>query len=79
MSALIDVSDERRGNKPWLPPDDKDVTAGRVTLDAHGKPACARHGAMNRVDKYRAIYRCSEYRCGVGAELVQLGAVTTNA
>jgi hypothetical protein len=66
---IFDLSDERRDKKTWLPADDRDVTNGLVTEDKHGKPACARHGAMNRVDQFRLIYRCSEFRCGVGAEL----------
>jgi hypothetical protein len=67
--SVIDLSDNRRGNKPWLPTDDRDVTNGLVVTDQSGKPACVRHGAMNRVDQYRAVYRCSEFRCGVGAEV----------
>lgn len=67
---LIDLSDDRRGAKPWLPDDDRDVTAGRVVEDDDGKPACKLHGAMNRVDPIRRIYRCQEFRCGVGAEVV---------
>lgn len=66
---LIDLSDERRPNKPWLPADDRDVTAGRVVTGPLGKPACHRHGAMNRVDMHRSLWRCSEMYCGVGAEL----------
>lgn len=68
--VLIDLQDERRHNKPWLPADDRDVTSGLVTEDTHGKPACIRHGAMNRVDPHRRIYRCQEMYCGVGAEVV---------
>jgi len=67
---IIDLSDERRANKPWLPADDHDVTNGLVIDDGHGLPACQRHGAMNRVDPHRSIWRCSEFRCGVGAEVV---------
>jgi hypothetical protein len=52
-----------------LPTDDRDVTGGLVTEDEHGKPACIRHGVMNRVDPRRRIYRCQEMYCGVGAEV----------
>lgn len=69
--VLADLSDERRGKKPWLPADDRDVTGGRVRADTGGKPECWRHGAMNRVDRIRRIYRCSEMYCGVGAEVFQ--------
>jgi hypothetical protein len=69
---IIDVQDDRRAAKTWLPfdGDDRDVTNGLVTEDRHGKPACWKHGAMNRVDPVRSIWRCSEFRCGVGAEVV---------
>ena len=65
---IIDLPDERRAAKTWLSADDRDVTCGRVYQDSWGKPACQRHGAMNRVDQYRRIYRCSD--CGVGAEMI---------
>lgn len=68
--VIVDLSDDRRDKKTWLPADDRDVTGGLVTEDEHGKPACALHGAMNRVDRHRRVYRCSEMRCGVGAEVV---------
>jgi hypothetical protein len=71
--TVIDLPDDRRGNKPWLPADDRDVTNGLVALvgsDVGWYPHCRRHGAMNRVDPHRSIWRCSEFRCGVGAELV---------
>ena len=69
---IIDVQDDRRGAKTWLPHpgDDRDVTNELVTEDKGGKPACWRHGAMNRVDPARRIYHCQEMRCGVGAEVV---------
>ena len=67
---IIDLPDDRRSAKSWLPDDDRDVTNGLVYEDMHGKPACKRHGAMNRVDPYCRIYRCQEFRCGVGAEAV---------
>lgn len=70
MVILTDLQDSRRDKKPWLPADDRDVTGGLVVLDGWGKPACVRHGAMNRVDPVRLIYRCQEMYCGVGAELV---------
>jgi hypothetical protein len=73
--VLADLSDERRAAKSWLPDDDRDATAGRVKLDAWSKPSCWRHGAMNRVDPIRRIYRCQEMYCGVGAELVVLADV----
>jgi hypothetical protein len=69
---IIDLADARRPAKPWLPGDDRDVTGGLVYEDAHGKPACLRHGAMNRVDPFRLVYRCQEMRCGVGAEVAVL-------
>jgi hypothetical protein len=49
-SVIIDLQDDRRGDKPWLSTDDRGVTGGLVIEDEHGKPACVRHGAMNRVD-----------------------------
>jgi hypothetical protein len=67
---MVDLPDARREAKPWLPSDDRDVTNGLVIPGPMGKPACSRHGAMNRVDPVRSIWRCSEFRCGVGAELV---------
>lgn len=70
---IIDLQDGRRANKPWLPGDDRDVTNGLVLADEHGKPACARHGSMNRVDPFRSVWRCSEMRCGVGAEVIADG------
>jgi hypothetical protein len=66
---IADLSDDRRDKKPWLPADDRDVTNGLVVADRFGKPACVWHGAMNRVDPIRRLYRCSEQRCGVGAEV----------
>lgn len=72
---LIDLSDERRAAKTWLPKDDRDVTNGLVILDKgipgrplKTKPRCKRHGSMNRVDPVRRIYRCSD--CGVGMEVI---------
>lgn len=67
---LIDLSDERRKNKPWLPEDDRDVTNGLVYQDSWGKPACKLHGAMNRVSSDGYVYRCSDPRCGLGGQLV---------
>jgi hypothetical protein len=69
---IIDVTDARRNAKTWLPfgGDDRDVTNKLVTEDKHGYPRCWRHGAMNRVDAHRRIYRCQEQYCGVGAEVV---------
>jgi hypothetical protein len=69
--TLIDLSDARRDKKPWLPEDDRDVTNGLVTFDADWQqPRCVLHGAMNRVDPQRKIYRCQEMRCGVGGEII---------
>ena len=72
---IIDLQDERRAEKSWLPceGDDRDVTNGLVAEDKPGKPRCWRHGAMNRVDPHRAVYRCHESRCGVGAEVISTG------
>lgn len=73
MWQLLDLSDDRRDKKPWLPEDDRDVSNGLVYLDAWRKPACYLHGAMHRVSADRGavrIYRCSEMRCGLGAQLV---------
>lgn len=67
---ITDLSDARRANKPWLPTDDRDVTNGLVIEDASGKPSCIWHGAMNRVNPIEKIYRCQEYQCGVGAQVV---------
>jgi hypothetical protein len=66
---IIDLQDSRRDKKPWLPDDDRDVTNGLVFEGPDGKPECKLHGAMNRVDPARRIYRCQEMRCGVGAEV----------
>ena len=74
---LIDLADARRSNKPWLPADDRDFTARRVLPDSAGKPCCRRHGAMNRVHRFEYIYRCSEFRCGVGARVVIDDAIQT--
>jgi hypothetical protein len=68
-TTLLDLADERRNAKPWLPEDDRDVTNGHVVLDEHGKPSCRLHGAMNRVDRHERIYRCTNERCGVGARI----------
>ena len=71
---IIDLADERREAKLkyWLeqPVDDRDVTNGYVYEDASGKPACKWHGAMNRISAEDKIYRCSEFHCGVGAEVI---------
>lgn len=68
---IVDLSDERRANKPWLPADDRDVTVNLLVIPGpDGKPRCIWHGAMNRVDPIRRLYRCSEQRCGVGAEVL---------
>jgi hypothetical protein len=67
---INDLGDARRARKTWLPPDDRDVTNGLVYEDQHGKPACRDHGAMNRVDSVNRFYRCSEQRCGVGAQVI---------
>jgi hypothetical protein len=69
MPTLLDLADERRSAKPWLPEDDRDVTNGHVVLGEDGKPSCRLHGAMNRVDQYELIYRCMNGHCGVGARL----------
>lgn len=66
---VVDLQDDRRDKKPWLPADDRDVTNGLVITGTDGKPECRRHGAMNRVDPIRRIYRCQEMYCGVGAEV----------
>jgi hypothetical protein len=68
---LTDLPDDRRSNKPWLPIDDRDVMTGLVSADAGGKPCCIRHGSMNRVHPFERVYRCSEFRCGVGAQLLE--------
>jgi hypothetical protein len=70
---LVDLPDDRRAAKKWLPEDDRDVTNGHVYLDGHGKPACRLYGAMNRVDAHALVYRCMNERCGVGAQLVPDG------
>jgi hypothetical protein len=71
---LVDLSDERRNQKPWLPQNDgRDVSDGLVYMDdftAGRYPACWRHGAIARVSLTPALYRCQEMRCGVGAELI---------
>lgn len=35
--TVVDLSDDRRSKKPWLPEDDRDVT------DEFGKPSCRFH------------------------------------
>lgn len=67
--SLCDLSDARRDKKPWLVQDDRDVTNGFVGLDSLGKPSCLLHGSMNRVHPTERIYRCSDFRCGMGAML----------
>jgi hypothetical protein len=72
MSLLLDLSDDRRAAKTWLPASDKDVTEGRVVKGSivdDGRPLCATHGAMNciaLVDDGSRLFRCSE--CAVGAQ-----------
>lgn len=72
---LIDLADERRDKKPWLPQNEgRDVTDGLVFVaefSAGRYPACWRHGAITRVDRIRRLYRCQEMRCGVGGEVVE--------
>ncbi len=71
---VTDLPDDRRAVKTWLPQNGgADVTDGLVYEDAWGKPACVTHGAMNRVMLERRVYRCSEMRCGVGAEVITGG------
>ncbi|MGH3987113.1 MAG: hypothetical protein ACRDTZ_07320 [Pseudonocardiaceae bacterium] len=67
---IADLSDARRAVKWWLPADDRDVTGGLVVADTAGKPSCVWHGAMNRVHPVDMVYRCSEFQCGVGAQVV---------
>lgn len=74
MVPVVDLSDERRALKPWLPADDRDVTTGLVVPTLDG-PRCVLHGAMNRVHPMERFYRCSEQRCGVGAQIVPMVAV----
>lgn len=72
MSLLLDLPDERRKAKTWLPESDKDVTEHRVIKGDtcwDGKPECVLHGSMNCIapkgqDESR-LFRCSQ--CGVGA------------
>jgi len=75
---IADLSDARRPAKPWLPADDRDVTGGLVVEDDWGKPACVRHGAMNRVDRHERYYRCSEQYCGVGAMVIEAPAAAVS-
>lgn len=69
---LEDLPDDRRAGKAGLPADDRDVTNELVVMDPDprwgGRPSCARHGAMNRVDPVERLYRCQ--MCGVGARWV---------
>ncbi|MBI2076436.1 MAG: hypothetical protein HYT72_04265 [Candidatus Aenigmarchaeota archaeon] len=72
IGILLDLPDDRRAKKPWLPPSDKDATEGRVVLNQYPKldgywPACVRHGAMLSVAAENYIWRCGEEYCGVGA------------
>ena len=80
MRKLIDLPDERRAAKSWLPASDKDVTEGRVIwrdFPAGRYPACVEHGALLRVSPPpHRIYRCmapiGEFRtCGVGAQVIE--------
>jgi len=71
-NILLDLEDERRSKKPWLPQDDRDVTNLWVYLDAYPGceglyPACVIHGAMLCVSEERHIWRCGEHQCGLGA------------
>lgn len=72
---LVDLPDERRVAKPWLPQNDgRDVSDGLVFMQdftAGRYPSCRRHGAIARVSLIPALYRCQEMRCGVGAELIE--------
>ena len=72
--SLVDLPDERRDKKPWLPQNGgADVTDGLMFMDdftAGRYPACWRHGAIARVALIPALYRCQEMRCGVGAEVI---------
>lgn len=65
--VIHDLPDARRAAKTWLPADDRDVTSGLVTPGWRGRPECRLHGAMHRIDPVEYIYRCGEFRCGVGA------------
>ena len=79
---LVDLTDARRDKKPWLPEDDRDVTNGLVVLDSRSKPACVLHGAMHRVSAEPGpvrIYRCSEMRCGLGGQLIEMIHTITEA
>lgn len=74
MSLLLNLPDDRRAAKPWLPDSDRDVTEGRVVRGSRewdGRPDCVQHGAMQAVappeDDEARIYRCMNERCGVGA------------
>ena len=66
IRVLLDLEDERRDKKPWLPASDKDVSEGRVFL-LFGLPGCRTHGAMLCVSQEGHIWRCGELHCGVGA------------
>lgn len=72
MGQLLDLSDERRAAKTWLPASDRDVTEGRVILrewEGRQYPACVKHGAMHRLTSQAALWRCGE--CGVGCEYTE--------
>jgi hypothetical protein len=68
--TLTDLSDARRALKSTLGEDDRDVTNERVKEDENGLPVCVLHGAMNRVHPTEQYWRCSEWHCGVGAQIV---------
>lgn len=72
MAQLLNLPDSRRDKKPFLPPDDRDVSNGFVLLgvtDRGYHAICLLHGAMNRVHPYEPYWRCSEQFCGLGAEV----------
>jgi hypothetical protein len=73
VRLLLDLSDERRDKKPWLPQNDgMDVRDGLVMLECYplltdAFPACREHGAMLAMTEECHVWRCGEWKCGVGA------------
>ena len=73
VCVLLDLSDERRAKKPWLPQNEgKDVSDGLVSLAAFPRlaglfPVCGEHGAMLAMTEECHVWRCGEWKCGVGA------------
>lgn len=72
VGELLDLEDERRNKKPWLPQSGNDVSEGWISLVEYPNltdywPACKEHGALLCVAIEGHIWRCGEFECGAGA------------